>query len=61
MNLQQLIIELWHTSRIALATQDTSRYNRMLYVKRELLRSYPNVLAKYSPKQLWLEIGYCID
>lgn len=54
--LQKTIIDLWHISRTALATQDTSRYSRMIYVKNELLRSYPQLVANLSPKKIWFEI-----
>jgi hypothetical protein len=51
------ITELWHISRTALAGQDdTSRWARMEYVKNELKRSYPELVAGVSNKQIWLTI-----
>ncbi len=61
MTLQNAIIELWHISRIALATSDSSRYNRMIYVKNELKRTYPELITRHSGKSLWFEIENCIN
>lgn len=54
--LRNTIIELWHISRTALATQDSGRHSRMTYVKTELLRSYPNLVAGMTNKAIWFEI-----
>lgn len=59
--LRNKIIELWHISRTALAGQDTGRHSRMIYVKNELLRTYPSLVANMSNKAIWLEIEYCIS
>jgi hypothetical protein len=50
------IIELWHISRTALATQDSGRHSRMTYVKNELIKSYPKLIEGLSNKKIWLEI-----
>ena len=54
--LELAISELWHLSKTALAGQDTGRHSRMIYVKNELLRTYPQVLGELKGKQLWLTI-----
>lgn len=60
-NLKNAILELWHISRTALATSSISRYDRMIYVKNELKRSYANLIENYSGKALWFEIEDCIS
>lgn len=47
--MKQEIIELWHIARISVGN---SRYDRMIYVKNEMLKKYPSL----SPKKLWLDI-----
>lgn len=59
--LTSAIIELWHISRTALATQDTSRHSRMIYVKNELSRTYPNLIAGMTNKTVWFEIEAAIS
>lgn len=59
--LKQTIIELWHISRTALATQDRGRHSRMIYVKNELLRTYPQLVAGMTNKAIWFEIEDCIS
>jgi len=54
--LNKAIIELWHISLTALATHDNSRHSRMLYIKNELLKSYPNLVKGMSGKQIWFAI-----
>ena len=60
-SLHDAIIDLWHISRTALATQSSSRYDRMLYVKKELSRSYPSLIIGYSGKALWFAIEDAIN
>ena len=48
-NMKNQIINLWH---IAKSAGNNSRYDRMLYVHKELKKLYPSE----SPKKLWLEI-----
>ena len=57
--LQSKILELWHISRTALANQNIpiSRYDRLLYIKNQLNKDNPELITKFSPKQLWLEIS----
>jgi hypothetical protein len=59
--LNKTIIDLWHISRTALANQDTSRYSRMIYIKQELLRSYPALVEGMSNKQIWFAIEDAIN
>jgi len=56
--LENAIIELWHISRTALAGMSSvpSRSDRMAYVKRELIRTYPLLIEGLSPKKLWFAI-----
>jgi hypothetical protein len=54
--LNNAIIELWHISRTALAGQPSSRYDRMIYVKSELLRTYPNLIQGMTGKAIWFQI-----
>ena len=54
--LSAVIIQLWHISRTALATQDKSRHSRMIYVKNELGRTYPNLIEGMTAKQIWFFI-----
>ncbi len=50
------IIELWHISRTALATQDTGRHSRMVYIKQELARTYPTLIEGMTSKKVWFAI-----
>lgn len=59
--LKKTIIDLWHISRTALATQDSGRHSRMIYVKNELIARYPELIVGLSPKKVWFEIEYCIN
>ncbi len=56
--LKDAIIDLWHLSKTALAGSGTvpSRSDRMSYVKKELIRSYPKLIEGKSPKTIWLDI-----
>ena len=55
--LELAISELWHLSKTALAGQeDRGRHARMIYVKNELLRTYPHLLGGLSGKRLWFAI-----
>lgn len=54
--LDKTIIELWHISRTALAGKSTSRYDRMIYIKSELLRTYPNLIQGMTGKAIWFKI-----
>jgi hypothetical protein len=58
--LELAISELWQISRTALAGMETvpTRHDRMCYVKRELIRSYPELIAHFngSNKKLWFAI-----
>lgn len=58
MTLNQAISELWHISRVALAGQATvpSKYDRMIYVKNELKRSYPELIDGMMSKHVWFAI-----
>jgi hypothetical protein len=61
MKLRNTIIDLWHISRIALATQDNGRHSRMTYVKTELLKTYPNLIKDMTIKQIWFAIEDAIN
>lgn len=56
-SLQDLIVDLWHISKTALAGGEfvPTRYDRMSYIKKTLLEKYPERCPK-SMKQLWLDI-----
>jgi hypothetical protein len=55
--LSQAINDLWYISRTALADQsDTGRYARMIYIKNELIRSYPTLIEGMTIKQVWFKI-----
>jgi hypothetical protein len=54
--LDQTICDLWNISRVALANGDTSRYSRMIYIKGELLRTYPDLIKGMTGKQIWFAI-----
>lgn len=45
----QHISELWHISRTALAGKSCTRFDRLQYVQRELVREFPTIPAK----RLW--------
>lgn len=57
-DLEKAIIDLWHVSRVALATHPTvaKRYDRLLYVKNELLRSRPELVKDLTPKKIWFAV-----
>lgn len=59
--LKQQILDLWHISRTALATQDQGRHARMTYVKNELLKSHIDLLHGLTGKALWFEIEETIS
>jgi hypothetical protein len=54
--LDQTICNLWHISRTALAKEDYSRHSRMLYIKFELNRTYPELIKDMTNKQIWFTI-----
>lgn len=54
--LKAVITDLWHLSKIALATGDTSRHSRMIYVKYTIQMHYKDLIVGLSNKQLWLKI-----
>jgi hypothetical protein len=54
--LENTIIDLWHISRTALCTQSCTRYDRMQYIKTELLKTYPELIQGMTTKQIWFTI-----
>ena len=54
--LDNIICDLWNISRTALAGSDCSRYSRMIYVKNELIKSYPELIEGMSSKRIWFAI-----
>jgi ATP-dependent helicase/DNAse subunit B len=54
--LEKTIIELWHISKTALATKSQTKYDRMIYIKNELQKSYPSLIENMSSKKIWLLI-----
>lgn len=54
--LDQTICDLWNISRTALAKSDYSRHSRMIYIKSELIRSYPELINGMTNKQIWFTI-----
>ncbi len=56
--LKTRIVELFHLAKTALYNTDTipTKYDRMIYVKKELIRSYPETIAGLSPKTIWFTI-----
>jgi len=54
--LDKTICDLWNISRIALAGADMSRHSRMIYIKNELFRTYPNLIQEMTNKQVWFAI-----
>lgn len=54
--LEKTIIDLWHISRVALATQEHGRYERMQYIKRELKERYAELIEGMTWKQVWFKI-----
>jgi hypothetical protein len=55
-NLNNTICDLWNISRTALAGSDCSRYSRMIYIKSELIRTYPDLIKGMTSKQIWFAI-----
>jgi hypothetical protein len=58
------IIELWHTSRIALAGQSSvpSHYDRMQYVKKAIIQYHPELTVHTGQgKHLWFAIEDAIS
>ena len=55
-NLDKTICDLWNISRAALADKDISRYSRMIYIKKELYKTYPNLILEMKNKQIWFAI-----
>lgn len=61
LTLQQIINELWHISRTALAIiAPVSNYQRMQYIKDHIVNYYPHLIperfGKPSHKELWFTI-----
>lgn len=54
--LEKTIADLWNISRVALAAGDTSRYSRMIYIKRELMTRHPELVQGMTGKQVWFAI-----
>lgn len=56
--LQNAIIELWLTSRTALAASENvpSRYDRMMYIKESLPKHFPTLVEGLTAKNIWLTI-----
>ena len=54
--LKAVITELWHLSKTALATGDTSRHSRMIYVKNTIQTHYRDLIVGLSNKEIWLTI-----
>lgn len=54
--LDNTICDLWNISRTALADNDISRHSRMIYIKNELIRSYPELVKGMTNKQIWFAI-----
>jgi hypothetical protein len=54
--LENTICDLWNISRTALAGSDTGRYSRMIYIKQELLKNYPDLVQGMTNKQIWFAI-----
>lgn len=59
--LTDIIIELWHISRTALAGKDTSRHCRMIYIKNELLLRHSDLVSGMTAKKIWLSIEEAIS
>lgn len=60
--LENTIIELWHASKTALSCQLTaSRYDRMIYIKKSLIKYYPTLITGISNKHIWFIIEDCIN
>jgi len=55
-NLDKTICDLWNISRTALADKDISRYSRMIYIKKELYKTYPDLILGMKNKQIWFAI-----
>lgn len=51
------VSELWHISRTALAGKSATRFDRMQYVQRELVKAFPHVSAKTIWNQLTAELA----
>ena len=62
-NLNQKIIELWHTSRTAMAYSESvpTRYDRMQYVRKSLNEYYPELITGLTPKKVWFAIEDAIN
>ena len=56
MKLRNKIIDLWHISRTALATNDTGRHSRMIYIKNELINNNSDLVVGMTAKQIWFAI-----
>lgn len=50
--LKAVITELWHLSKTALATGDTSRHSRMIYVKNTIQTHYRDLIVGLSNKEI---------
>ena len=54
--LDQTICDLWNISRTALASGDISRHSRMIYIKNELIKTYPHLIEGMNSKHIWFAI-----
>ena len=60
--LENTIINLWHLSKTALCKQEyCERWDRMLYIKKELYRTYPKLIEGMTNKQIWFKITDMIN
>jgi hypothetical protein len=59
--LNTVILQLWVTSRVALSGLLPTKYDRMVYIKRELVKHYPDLITAHTPKQLWVHIDECVS
>ena len=55
--LKYAIFELWHISRTALSGQECKRWDRVKYIRKELARTYPELIVGLSNKK----IGFAIE
>ena len=54
------IYNLWHISRCALGGFG-SRHERMIYIKKQLLKDHFELVLDLSHKKIWLFIEDCLD
>lgn len=60
---KKLVNELWNVSRTALAGSEypVTRYDRLQYIKKEIIKMNPKCIEGLSPKNLWLDISETIQ